>query len=316
MNRKIQEIFDKEIDELVKLKNKEQKDFENVIDEILKAKGKVVIIGVGKTGIIGKKLFATLSSTGTESMFLNANEGLHGDLGCIGKEDITILISNSGSSDEIISVIPTLNEIGVKKIAMTGNLNSKLAKACDYVIDVGVEEEACPLNLAPTTSTTATLVMCDVIAITLMERRGFTDRDFALYHPNGSLGRKLNTRIKDFMVPLKSINKVNKNDNLKDILSNNRFEEGVVFVEENENILGILTDGDIRRLIKEYDSKFFDLKVEQVMNKDFLTLHNKNIKLYEVLDFLENKKISFVPILEEQKIVGIVTYKDIYKIFK
>ncbi len=316
MNRKIQEIFDKEIDELVKLKNKEQKDFENVIDEILKAKGKVVIIGVGKTGIIGKKLFATLSSTGTESMFLNANEGLHGDLGCIGKEDITILISNSGSSDEIISVIPTLNEIGVKKIAMTGNLNSKLAKACDYVIDVGVEEEACPLNLAPTTSTTATLVMCDVIAITLMERRGFTDRDFALYHPNGSLGRKLNTRIKDFMVPLKSINKVNKNDNLKDILSNNRFEDGVIFVEENENILGILTDGDIRRLIKEYDSKFFDLKVEQVMNKDFLTLHNKNIKLYEVLDFLENKKISFVPILEEQKIVGIVTYKDIYKIFK
>ncbi|MGL6119597.1 MAG: KpsF/GutQ family sugar-phosphate isomerase, partial [Fusobacteriaceae bacterium] len=243
-------IFDEEIKGIEIVKNKISDSLVKVAKEILNSKGKVVITGIGKSGIIGKKIAATFASTGTTTVFMNSSEGLHGDLGMINKEDIVIAISNSGNSDEVLSIIPSIKEIGAKIIAMTGNENSKLAKEAEYILNIGIENEACPLNLAPMSSTTATLVMGDALAAVLIKLRNFKPENFAVYHPGGSLGRRLLMKVENVMHSGNSLPICEEQSSIDEIvltMSNKRL--GSVCVMKEKIMTGIITEGDIRRAL-------------------------------------------------------------------
>ncbi|MGL5573539.1 MAG: KpsF/GutQ family sugar-phosphate isomerase, partial [Cetobacterium sp.] len=282
-----QDLFDKEICELEKVKGKISDSLEIVVNLILNSKGKVVITGIGKSGIIGKKIAATLASTGTLAVFMNSAEGLHGDLGMINKNDIVIAISNSGNSDEVISIIPSIKKIGATLIAMTGNSNSRLGKEADAILDIGVEKEGCPLNLAPMSSTTSTLVMGDALATVLITARNFKPENFAVYHPGGSLGRRLLMKVRDVMhkdLPIAQLT----SDMDTVIMTMTKKRLGVVCIVENDELLGIITEGDIRRALKMKD-KFFTLKAEDIMTRDY-TYATENIMALDALDLMENRE--------------------------
>ena len=304
------EIFQQEICELQKLAEKIGPEINEVIELIYASKGKLVIMGVGKTGIIGHKISSSLASTGTPSIFVNAAEAMHGDLGMVSKNDIVLLISNSGSSSEILNVIAPLKKIGCKLIAMTGNPHSVLAKDAALVLNIGVTKEACPLDLAPTTSTTATLVMGDALTICLMERRGFKAENYALYHPGGALGRRLISRVKDEMFT--DVPKVYETTVFKDVIyevSNKRLGMTMVYNSQNKAI-GIITDGDIRRAIQ----KFEDLKNLQAI--DFMTQGFKRINqdelLTEALEMMDLNKITTLTVINEtEQVVGILSIHNI-----
>ncbi|MEG0235702.1 KpsF/GutQ family sugar-phosphate isomerase, partial [Cetobacterium sp.] len=289
-----QDLFDKEICELEKVKGKISDSLEIVVNLILNSKGKVVITGIGKSGIIGKKIAATLASTGTLAVFMNSAEGLHGDLGMINKNDIVIAISNSGNSDEVISIIPSIKKIGATLIAMTGNSNSRLGKEADAILDIGVEKEGCPLNLAPMSSTTSTLVMGDALATVLITARNFKPENFAVYHPGGSLGRRLLMKVRDVMhkdLPIAQLT----SDMDTVIMTMTKKRLGVVCIVENDELLGIITEGDIRRALKMKD-KFFTLKAEDIMTRNY-TYATENIMALDALDLMENREsqISVLP---------------------
>lgn len=308
-----QDLFDKEICELEKVKGKISDSLEIVVNLILNSKGKVVITGIGKSGIIGKKIAATLASTGTLAVFMNSAEGLHGDLGMINKNDIVIAISNSGNSDEVISIIPSIKKIGATLIAMTGNSNSKLGKEADAILDIGVEKEGCPLNLAPMSSTTSTLVMGDALATVLITARNFKPENFAVYHPGGSLGRRLLMKVRDVMhkdLPIAQLT----SDMDTVIMTMTKKRLGVVCIVENDELLGIITEGDIRRALKMKD-KFFTLKAEDIMTRDY-TYATENIMALDALDLMENREsqISVLPVLSDKKIVGVVRIHDLLNV--
>lgn len=304
------EIFSQEICELQKLSAKIGNEINEAVELIYNCKGKLVIMGVGKTGIIGHKISSSLASTGTQSIFVNASEAMHGDLGMVSKNDIVLLISNSGSSSEIVNIIPPLKKIGCTMIAMTGNLKSVLANEVSLVLNVGVEKEACPLGLAPTTSTTATLVMGDALTICLMERRDFKAENYAVYHPGGALGRRLISRVKDEMNT--EIPRVSETTVFKDIMyevSNKRLGMTLVYNSSNEAV-GIITDGDIRRAIQKFDD------IKQLTAADFMTRGFKRIGANELLtDALEmmdiNKITSLTVIDEMDQAVGILSIHNI-----
>src|ERR1700743_3858100 len=258
-------VFDIEIESLQHVAASIDDEFTNVVNAILKGKGKIIVIGIGKSGIIGKKIAATLSSTGTPSFFLHPGEAFHGDLGLVSSDDQVILISYSGETDEVLRVIPFLKWNKNLIISLTGNPNSTIAKNSDYHLNVAIVREACPLSLAPTSSATATLVMGDALAIALMETRNFKQDDFARFHPGGSLGRKLLIKIKDLM----------RTDNLPFIDADAHFTElllrmsegklGMVIVGDAQNIKGVVTDGDLRRaLVKNPDTS--QLKIAEMMS--------------------------------------------------
>lgn len=308
-----QDLFDKEIYELEKVKDKISDSLEIVVNLILNSKGKVVITGIGKSGIIGKKIAATLASTGTLAVFMNSAEGLHGDLGMINKNDIVIAISNSGNSDEVISIIPSIKKIGATLIAMTGNSNSRLGKEADAVLDIGVEKEGCPLNLAPMSSTTSTLVMGDALATVLITARNFKPENFAVYHPGGSLGRRLLMKVKDVMhkdLPIAQLT----SDMDTVIMTMTKKRLGVVCIVENDELLGIITEGDIRRALKMKD-KFFTLKAEDIMTRNY-TYATENIMALDALDLMENREsqISVLPVLSDKQIVGVVRIHDLLNV--
>ena len=308
-----QDLFDKEICELEKVKGKISDSLEIVVNLILNSKGKVVITGIGKSGIIGKKIAATLASTGTLAVFMNSAEGLHGDLGMINKNDIVIAISNSGNSDEVISIIPSIKKIGATLIAMTGNSNSRLGKEADAILDIGVEKEGCPLNLAPMSSTTSTLVMGDALATVLITARNFKPENFAVYHPGGSLGRRLLMKVRDVMhkdLPIAQLT----SDMDTVIMTMTKKRLGVVCIVENDELLGIITEGDIRRALKMKD-KFFTLKAEDIMTRDY-TYATENIMALDALDLMENResKISVLPVLSDKQIVGVVRIHDLLNV--
>ena len=308
--KRSQEIFTQQICELQKLSSKIGNEMNEVVELIFKCKGKLVIMGVGKTGIIGHKIASSLASTGTQTIFVNASEAMHGDLGMVSNSDIVMLISNSGSSSEIINIIPPLKKIGCTMIAMTGNLKSVLAKEVSLVLNIGVEKEACPLNLAPTTSTTATLVMGDALTICLMERRNFKAENYAVYHPGGALGRRLISRVKDEMNA--DIPKVKETTLFKDIMyevSNKRLGMTLVY-NSNETAIGIITDGDIRRAIQKYDD------IKQLTAQDFMTIGfkriNQNELLTDALEMMDINKITTLTVMDElDKVVGILSIHDI-----
>ena len=304
------EIFKLEIAELEKLAEKIGPEMNEVVEKIYTSKGKLVIMGVGKTGIIGHKISSSLASTGTPSIFVNAAEAMHGDLGMVSKNDIVLLISNSGSSSEILNVIAPLKKIGCSLIAMTGNPKSALANEVTLVLNVNVSKEACPLGLAPTTSTTATLVMGDALTICLMERRGFKAENYALYHPGGALGRRLISQVKDEMFT--DIPKVYETTLFKDIIyevSNKRLGLTMVY-NKNEQAIGIITDGDIRRAIQRYD------EIKPLTAVDFMTQGFKKIEqdelLTEALEMMDLNKITTLTVVDNtEKVVGILSIHNI-----
>ena len=310
-------VFDIEISELEKVKNKLDDRFEKTVNLIYGLKNnKVVVTGIGKSGLIGKKIAATLASTGTSAIFVNAAEALHGDLGMISNGDVVIAISNSGNSDEILSILTPIKKIGGKIVAFTGNEKSTLAKYAEIVINIGIEKEACPLGTAPMSSTTATLVMGDAIAVALMKMRNFTENDFAKYHPGGSLGKRLLLHVSDLMHigdELPVVRKDEKIENVLMVLTKKKL--GAVCISdtglENGKLLGIITEGDIRRAL-EHKDKFFDYAASDIMISNPVTIE-KNAMALDALHLMENRKsqINVLPVVENGNIVGLIRIHDL-----
>jgi len=305
------DVFEIEAKEIAKLSNLLTSDFEDAINAVLNTNGKFIISGMGKSGIIGKKIAATLASTGTPSFFLHPGEAYHGDLGMIEKDDIVLLISNSGETDEVLKLIPFLKNQENITISMSGNPSSTLAQNTNYHLNVAVEHEACPLQLAPTSSTTATLVMGDAIAVALMKLRDFKDENFAKFHPGGSLGRRLLTKIENVMkkdnLPI-----ITKDANVKEIIHKITDGKcGLVVILENDKIAGIITDGDIRRVMESQEEKFFNLNAKDIMSNSPKQI-NKDEKLVTASEIMGNFKInSLLVVNNEDKLVGIVQMYDL-----
>ena len=302
-------IFNQEITELQQVALKIGREFDEAVAMIYACRGKTVVMGIGKTGTIGHKIASSMASTGTTAIFINAAEAMHGDLGMINPTDVVLLISNSGSSQEILNLITPIKRIGCPIIAMTGNPGSPLAKEASVVLNVHVNSEACPLGLAPTTSTTATLVMGDALTICLMEKRQFKAENYALYHPGGALGRKLLVRVQDKMTT--DIPKVSETSSFNDIIyevSNKRLGMTIV-VNENKEATGIITDGDIRRAVQRYDD-LKNLKAATVMTRGFKTIGPQQL-LTEALETMDASNITTLPVMEGKKVVGIISIHHI-----
>lgn len=307
--QRAKEIFQQQMKELQKVEQQLGPDFDRAIDMIYACPGKTVIMGIGKTGTIGHKIASSMASTGTTAIFINAAEAMHGDLGMINREDIVLLISNSGSSQEIINVIAPVKRIGCPIIALTGNLNSPLANEAEVVLNVHVDEEACPLGLAPTTSTTATLVMGDALTICLMEKRNFKAENYALYHPGGALGRKLLVRVHDKMTT--DIPRVDETALFNDIIyevSNKRLGMTVVFNSEGR-ATGIITDGDIRRAIQRFDD-LKKLRAADFMTRSFKTIEPHQL-LTEALDMMDASNITTLAVIQNNEVLGIISIHHI-----
>jgi arabinose-5-phosphate isomerase len=286
--------------------NSFQINFTKAVEEIYKCKGKVVVSGIGKSGIVAQKIVATFNSTGTNSIFLHSADSIHGDLGVVREDDIVILISKSGGTTEVMRIIPVLKKIRVRIILITGNINSQLAEFSDIVLDSSVKEEACPLNLAPTSSSTSAVVLGDALAIALLEKRGFTKEDFAAVHPGGILGRKLLLKIQDIMVKGKDIPVVAPNTGLKDVIymiSSKRL--GCAVVKNREKIIGIITDGDIRRLLqREFDMN--KITAKDIMGKNPKTILDSTLAK-NALEIMEKNKITQLIICNKKnKLTGII----------
>lgn len=286
-------------------------DFAQSVEKIFNCKGRVIVTGIGKSAIIAQKIVATLNSTGTPSMFLHASEAVHGDLGMILKEDIIICISKSGNSPEIKVLVPLLKRFGNILIGMTADLNSFLGKESHHILHAHVDAESCPNNLAPTNSTTAQLVLGDAVAVCLMEIRNFKSEDFAIYHPGGALGKKLLLRVKD-MLDTTHTPQVSPDASIKKVImeiSEKRL--GVTAVVENNAVIGIITDGDIRRMLNDRDT-FADLTAKDIMTKNPKNI-SSSILVSEALNILENNAITQLVVIDDLKYKGIIHLHDILK---
>lgn len=300
-----------ESESIAKLVSLLDDNFVKTIEIILNSTGRLVVTGIGKSAIIAQKIVATLNSTGTPSLFLHASEAIHGDLGMVQPGDSVICISKSGNSPEIKVLVPLLKRFGNKLIAITGNTTSFLGKEADYVLNTYVESESCPINLAPTNSTTAQLVMGDAIAVCLMEMKKFTAEDFAKYHPGGALGKKLLLRVKD-MLDMTHKPMVSKDSMIKKVIieiSEKRL--GVTAVVENDKVIGIITDGDIRRMLNITDN------ISELTAKDIMTVNPKTIKstelVSEALNILEDFSITQLVVVDDGNYKGVIHLHDILK---
>ena len=285
--------------------------FVTAVEKIHQSKGRLVVTGIGKSAIIAQKMVASFNSTGTPSLFLHAAEAIHGDLGMLQKEDVVICISKSGNSPEIKVLVPLLKRFDNILIAITGNMSSFLAQGSDIVLNTTVDSESCPNNLAPTNSTTAQLVMGDALAVCLMEIRNFTAEDFAVYHPGGALGKKLLLRVKDMLEnSLKPM--VDPDAPIKKVIfeiSEKRL--GVTAVVENNKVIGIITDGDIRRMLNERDS-FADLTAKDIMTKNPKTTHSEAMVI-DAFHMMENFKITQLIVVDDSEFRGVLHLHDILK---
>ncbi len=307
------EVLKIEADGILKLTEKIDDNFMKMVDLIYKSRGRAIFAGIGKSGIIGRKIAATLSSTGTRSIFLHPVEAMHGDLGIVSNEDVFIALSNSGETDELNILLPSIRNAGCPIIAFTGNKNSTLARHSDIVIDVGVEVEACPLGLAPTTSTTALLAMGDALAVVLINKRKFSPTDFKKFHPGGNLGSRLSSfKVKDIMLAGKTVPTVNEKTDMAtalDILDKQKL--GVVLIIRSDNTLaGIITDGDVRRmLVKRID--VFDKTVVEMMIENPKSI-TENAPLYDALNIMEKHQITVLPVIDaDGKVAGVIHLHDI-----
>jgi len=286
-------------------------DFANATELIYNSKGRLIVTGIGKSAIIAQKIVATMNSTGTPSMFLHASEAIHGDLGMVQPGDVVICISKSGNSPEIKVLVPILKRFGNTLIGMTGNITSFLAKGSDYVLDTTVATEACPLNLAPTNSTTAQLVMGDAIAVCLMELRGFKAEDFAKYHPGGALGKKLLFRVKDMLEHTQKPMVTPDTPVKKVIFEISEKRLGVTAVIDNNKVIGIITDGDIRRMLNDTDS-IAGLTAKDIMTKNPKTVQSSDM-VADALNILEDFSITQLVVCDQDEYKGIIHLHDILK---
>lgn len=287
-------------------------DFENAVKFILNSKGRVIVTGIGKSANIASKIVATLNSTGTPAVFMHAADAIHGDLGIVQKDDVVICISKSGSTPEIKVLIPLIKDSKNKIIAMTGNIDSYLAQQADFVLNTFIEQEACPNNLAPTTSTTAQLVMGDALAICLLEMKDFTSKDFAKYHPGGSLGKRLYLRVSD-LVEKNEVPRVGLNENVTDVIieiSEKRLGATAV-LGTNNIIVGIITDGDIRRMLKNHVDLTV-LRAEDIMSKNPKSI-DADAMAIEALDIMEANNITQLLVTENGTYKGVVHLHDLLK---
>lgn len=303
--------FELEAENILALSERIDDDFVKVVESILSLNGRVIITGIGKSAIIAQKIVATLNSTGTPSIFMHAADAIHGDLGIIQKEDLIIAISKSGNTPEIKVLVPFLKQTNNKLVAIVGNRNSFLAEQADFILDTTITREACPNNLAPTTSTTVQLAMGDAIAVALQTERQFSDRDFAKYHPGGALGKQLYLRVGDLsdhnglpiVEPTKDIRNV--------IISITKFRLGATVVLDDDKILGIITDGDIRRMLEKHED------ISKLTAKDIMSLSPKTIDRNELavnaLHTMRQFSISQLVVTNEGKYAGIIHIQDILK---
>jgi arabinose-5-phosphate isomerase len=296
---------------ITNLINSIDSDFLNCIDLILQAKGRVIVTGIGKSAIIGQKIVATLNSTGTPSGFLHAADAIHGDLGTVQKDDVVICISNSGETPEIKILVPLLKEYGSSLIAMVGKKESFLARQADFVINTYVEKEACPNNLAPTSSTTAQMVLGDALAVCLLEARGFTPDDFARFHPGGAIGRQLYLKVSDLysgnMSPA-----VQYSDDIKTVIieiSSKRL--GATAVLKGKQLLGIITDGDLRRML-EKNNDISQLRAGDIMTKNPRTI-SSDILVVNALGVMREYNITQLLVLDKNKYMGVIHLHDILR---
>jgi arabinose-5-phosphate isomerase len=277
--------------------------FSLAIDAVLRSKGKAIICGMGKSGIIGKKIAATFASTGTPSFFMHPGEAYHGDLGMVSPDDVFIAISNSGETDEVVKLIPFLKDNGNVLIAMSGNPKSTLAQASNYHLDVGVEKEACPLQLAPTASTTATLAMGDALAVTLMKARDFQPENFARFHPGGSLGRRLLSRVENEMI-VDNIPFLDAATSAKDVISTiSKSGLGLAIVMQANEPL-VITDGDLRRAIEKHQSEFFDLVAADMMVANPVSVV-VGTRVEDALQLMEARSVNSILVIENTVVVGV-----------
>ena len=300
------DVIQTEADSVLKLRGRIDQNFDEVCQILKNCMGKVVLIGMGKSGHIAKKISSTLASTGTPAFYLHPAEAGHGDLGMISHDDVVIMISYSGESDEIISLLPGIKRMNVPIISMTGNANSLIASSSDFHLDISVDNEACPNNLAPTSSTTATLVMGDAIAVSLMSLNNFTSDDFAMSHPSGSLGRRLLTLVSSIMKSGEDIPKVTKEMLLIDsLLVMSEKALGMVLIAENEKLVGIFTDGDLRRAL-ESNVDFQKLTIQDVMTKDCKSIEPQEPALI-AMQLMEKYSLNSLPVVDsENRIVGAI----------
>ena len=287
-------------------------DIEKAIDLIVNSKGKLIVTGVGKSGLVGTKIAATLASTGTSSFFLHPTEAMHGDLGMIGKEDIVLGISYSGESEELVQILPHLKRFNIPLIAMARNENSTLAKYSDVFININVEKEACPLDTAPTSSTTLTMAMGDALAVCLMKKRNFQKEDFASFHPGGSLGKKLFIKVDD-LLRKENLPIVSRETKLKDAIL--QMSEGrlgsVIITDDNNKVIGLLSDGDLRRALMN-DDFTIDCTVESLASTNPKTLKNKDLLASDALQVIEDFKIQLLIVTDnEDKLIGVLHIHDL-----
>lgn len=316
LEKKIQSVAKKvlqdEAEAILSLKNYINEDFEACVKAILYSKGRLIITGIGKSAIIGQKIVATLNSTGTPAIFMHAADAIHGDLGMIQADDIVLCISKSGDTPEIKVLVPLLKRYGNQLIAMVSNISSYLAKNADFVLNAHVEREACPLNLAPTTSTTVALVLGDALAMCLLEARDFTSRDFAKYHPGGSLGKKLYLKVRDIF-PHNEIPKVSEGADIQTVIlemTSKRLGATAV-VNEKDELLGIITDGDLRRMLRD-QKDFSTLQAKDIMNAMPKVVSPEEYAA-SALAIMQEKSITQLVVVEEKKLLGFVHLHDLLK---
>ncbi len=310
-----EEVFQIEADSILKLKTRLNENLDESINTIISSKGRVIVTGMGKSGLIARKIAATLSSTGTPAYFLHPAESTHGDSGIITREDVVIAISNSGETTELLNLLPLIKRFEVPLIVFSGNKNSTLGKCADIYFDISVEKEACPLGKAPTASTTATLAMGDALAVCLLKKRGFSEEDFLLYHPSGKLGKGILYLVKDLM--LKDFNLLpiaHENDTFLetvDLISKKRLGCALVINSKNE-LTGLITDGDIRRILLRYpDVSVFDNKT--VMTKNPKTIHQDDMAA-KALALMEKYSITALAVCDDKNHpIGLVHIHDLLK---
>jgi len=306
-------VFAEEIEALQQGLEQISPTFDQAVETLLAAPGKVVVTGLGKSGIIGHKIAATLASTGTPAVFMNAAEALHGDVGMVGKGDVVLMVSKSGSTVELVRLLPTLKDVGAPLIGVLGEKSAALARSCDVVLDVSVSKEACPLNLAPMSSSTLALVVGDALAAALMKARGFSRDDFAVYHPSGSLGRKLLLKVSDVMHRGDALPRVSGSAGFRDVVVEMTRTNlgGVAVCEESGLLRGFISDGDVRRHIIQDNA--LALRAEEFMTRKPVTTQ-PNVQLARVLEIMENpqRQIYILPVVDERGIyVGMVRMHDI-----
>jgi arabinose-5-phosphate isomerase len=312
--KKAREVLKIEAQAIKDLSRRLNADFMKTIDIIARCKGRVIVTGMGKTGIIGRKIAATLSSTGTPSIFMHSAEAIHGDLGQVTPLDVVIVISYSGETEETKRLIPILKKVGANMIAVTGNKKAELAKHADVTLDVSVKKEGCPLDLAPMASTTVTLALGDAIAACLIVRKNFRKEDFAFFHPGGALGRKLLLKVEDIMRTGSALAKVKEDTSIKNVLlAITRARCGSACVVGPRDVfIGLFTDGDLRRHI-ELDPGLLNKKVKEVMTKRPTTIVKDKLAV-EALKLLQDKKIDEIPVVDaKNKLVGLLDIQDLLK---